>query len=99
MEYTILSQDEQDEIIVAYLMAQERDAFCHNLNLERFERMIPSVAEGPWKERITHLRDETKQRLSEVQSLIEATRGQLPPADRINKARARIAAREQSLKQ
>ena len=95
MQYEVLSQEDQDDIIVAFMLAQERDEFCHSINLERFDKILQDLPEGPWRDRITQLRDETKQRLIEVRSIIEATKGQLPPTPRLQAAISRIRAKEQ----
>ena len=94
MSYKILTQDEQDEIIVSFLHAQERDEFCHQLNLARFDQMLSSLPEGKYKERITQLRNETNERLNEVTSIIAATQAQIPPKERVDAATARIAAKK-----
>lgn len=94
MPYEVLTQEEQDEIMVGFLLSQERDEFCHSLNLERYEKMLADIPEGPWRKRIIKLRDETVGRLAEVRSILEATRAQLPPRGRIEGALARIKARE-----
>ena len=94
MLYEILSQDEQDEIIVSFLLAQERDQFCHELNRTRYDAMLLTLPEGKWKEQITELRAETLSRLNEVNTIIEATKPQLPDAVRVNAAKDRIKARE-----
>jgi hypothetical protein len=93
MAYKILTQDEQDEIVVAFMQSQERDAFTHQINLDRFDAMLPSLPEGNWKSRISELRAETAQRLAEVQSIIAATEDTLPSQERIDAAIARLAAK------
>jgi hypothetical protein len=97
MPYNVLSQDEQDEIIVAFMQAQERDLFCHQLNLERYNRMLETLADGEFKSHITKLRDETAKRLAEVQAIIAATECQLPPQERIEAAKTRIASKERRI--
>ena len=41
-DYQILSQDEQDDIVISFLHSQERDKFAHGLNLERYDAKIPT---------------------------------------------------------
>jgi hypothetical protein len=94
MAYRVLSQDEQDEIIVAFMQAQERDLYCHQLNLARYNQMLSKLPDGEWKSQIIKLRDETAKRLDEVQSIIAATESQLPPAEQIEAAKTRLASKQ-----
>lgn len=93
-EYRVLSEEEKDDIIVEFFLVQERDKFCHEINLERFNRMLQTLPEGNFKERIKTLRDETQARLNEVNSIIEATIPQLPPEPRLSNAISRIRAKQ-----
>ena len=72
-DYQILSQDEQDDIVISCLHSQERDKFAHGLNLERYDTMLKSLPDGEWENRISQLRVETSKRLAEVNSTIEAS--------------------------
>ena len=92
-DYQVLSQDEQDDIVVGFMLSQERDKFCHELNLGRYESMLPGLPDGEWKERVTQLRSETANRLVEVNSIIEASINKLPPPERLELARQRLQAR------
>lgn len=94
--YLVLSQDEQDDMLVQTLLAQERDHCAHQLNLERFEAMLGGLPSGPWRERIQQLRDETVVRLREVESIMEALEPQVPAGTRRTAALTRIRAREQA---
>lgn len=90
-EYKCLTQEERDEIVVAFLQAQERDKFCHELNLERYDDMLTVLPGGKWRERVTRLRAETEGRLAEVDSIITGTEKQLPDEARMQAARERLA--------
>ena len=92
-EYRLLTQEEQDEIIAVYLKAQERDLFTHKLNLQRFEAMLPSLPNGEFKQRIQQLRNETIERIAEVEAIIEKTLPQAPPVERMQAAIARVEQR------
>ena len=92
-DFKVLTEEEQDEIIVEFLEAQERDLFSHTINLDRFERMLRKLPNGPWRERIEELKRQTQERLMEVASIIEATLPQLPPPERIRAAKQRLLAR------
>lgn len=94
--YQLLTQDEQDEIIAEYIKAQERELFCHELNLQRFEQMLPALPEGEWKQRIKQLHTETIARISEVESIMKATVKQAPPTERLQAAMERVKAKEQA---
>jgi 3-methyladenine DNA glycosylase/8-oxoguanine DNA glycosylase len=92
-EYQLLTQEEQDEIIATYLKAQERDLFTHRLNLQRFEAMLPGLPAGEFKQRIQQLRNETIDRIAEVEAIIEKTLPQAPPVERMQAAIARVEQR------
>ena len=90
MDYQVLSQDEQDDIIVSFMLSQERDKYCHSLNLERYTEMLKTLEAGPWRDRVTKLKDDTVSRLAEVDSIIAVTTPQMPPAERLAAAIARL---------
>ena len=90
----ILGRNDQDDTIVGFFLAQERDRYTHALNLERFDRMLLSLPEGDWRKQVQLLRDQTAARLNEVDSIIAATETQLPPRDRIDAAKLRLKAKE-----
>jgi len=92
--YRLLTQQEQDDIIVSYMLSQERDAYCHSINLERFNTMLMDLPPGKFKERIEGLRNDTQLRLTEVQATVDATKDQLPPQARIDDALTRIRDKE-----
>ena len=91
--YRVLSQEEQDDIIVAYMLSQERDKYCHELNLARYAAMERS-ANGDWGDRISKLKAETEVRLAEVNSVIAETEKQLPPQERLEAAIIRLKSKE-----
>ena len=91
-EYEVLSENEKDDIIVAFVLAQERDKYCHELNLQRYIAMLEKLEPGEWRARIEKLKNETEQRLAEVNSILEATKNQIPPPGRIEAARQRLKA-------
>jgi hypothetical protein len=93
-QYRLLTQEEQDEIVATFLKAQERDLFTHRLNLQRFEAMLPSLPAGEFKQRIQQLRNETIERIGEVEAIIEKTLPQAPPVERMQAAIARVEQRE-----
>ena len=94
MPYQILTEDEQDDIMVGFLRSQERDSFAHEWNKARYEAMLSTLEDGDFKVRITKLHAETAARLAEVNSIIEATLPQMPTAGRIKAALARLNAAE-----
>lgn len=92
--YQLLTQEEQDDIIVGYMLAQEKDAYCHSINLERYNDMLLALPAGKFKERIEELRNDTQLRLTEVQAIVNATKPQMPPKARQDAALQRIKAKE-----
>lgn len=92
--YTVLNQDEQDEIIVSFMLAQERDKFCHELNLQRYNTILKNTKEDEWKNKIGQIHADTTKRLVEVDSIIEATKPQMPPAARIEAAKQRLKTKD-----
>lgn len=90
-EFEVLSQDEQDETIVAFFLAQERDLHALTVSIERYQNMLKTLPPGPWRERIEQLLNESLERKFQVESIIEATRPQLPPPERIEAAKLRLA--------
>lgn len=97
-DYLILGQDERDEIVVSFMLSQERDKFCHEINLERYNTMLVNLKEGEWKQRVAQLKADTEKRLAEVDSVIAATKPTMPPAARVTTALARIKAKEAQAK-
>ncbi|GAI61403.1 unnamed protein product [marine sediment metagenome] len=89
-EYLVLSQDEQDDIIVSFMLGQERDKFCHELNLQRYTDMLKTEKAGEWRDRVSKLKGETVSRLAEVNSIINVTIPQMPPPGRITAAKQRL---------
>ena len=93
--YKMLSQDERDEMLAQTLLAQERDAFMHGVNLERFDTIIADpLTPDYFREHVTSLRNETASRIAEVDATIRALEPQLPDATRLEAAKVRIATRE-----
>jgi len=90
--YKTLSQEEQDDIIVSFFLQQERDKYCHELNLARYDNILKTTKDGNWKNKISSLRSDTIKRLAEVNSIVDATQGQLPPPDRLDLAKKRLKA-------
>lgn len=91
--YKILSEEEQDDMIVLTLAAQERDHFSHSTNLERFNSMLSTMTPNQWKDRIAQLKADTEQRLGEVTSIIEALTPQLPAKVKLDASVARLKAK------
>ena len=89
-QFKVLEQNEQDDIIVSFLLTQERDKYCHQLNLNRYDEILKTLSDGKWKKKITMLRIESAERLAEVDSIIAATERQLPPDKRFQAAKSRL---------
>jgi len=93
MAYQLLTQDEQDDITVAFMLSQERDKYCHEVNKARYVTMLSALEDGDFKVRITKLHAETAGRLAEVNSIIAATVPEMPTQARIDASMVRIAAK------
>lgn len=85
MDYDLLTQDEMDDMLVQTMRGQQLDHFMHTVNLQRYETMLPGLPDGEFKQRMERLTEETRARLAEVESIIEAVKPQMP-------AKARVAA-------
>ena len=95
--YRVLSQNERDDMLTETLLAQERDAFAHHMNLERFDAIIADEATSPeFRERIEGLRADTSSRIAEVDVIIRSLTPQLPTAERLAAAKTRIDARAEA---
>ena len=92
--YRIIDQNEQDDIIVSFFLAQEQDRYTHALNLERFDRMLLTLPEGDWRKKVQTLRDQTAERQNEVETIIAASETQLPAKERLDAAKLRLKAKE-----
>lgn len=93
-QYRLLTQEEMDDIIVEFYAAQERDAFCHELNKQRYEEMLKVLPPGPFRDQIVGLLEETKARMAEVDAILTKTEPQLPPPTRLTAAAQRMAQRK-----
>lgn len=93
MAYRVLTEDEESETIVLFMLAQERDHHSHSVNRDRYQRMLKDLPPGPFRERIQHLLAETNDRLVEVEAIIAATVPQMPPADRVSAIREALKAK------
>lgn len=94
-EFKVLSQDEQDDIVVEFLLAQERDLFCHQLNAERFTNMdIEAIKDQKLKSHMGQMVSDTDSRIEQVQGIVDATQRQLPPKNRLDAAIARVRAKQ-----
>lgn len=80
-----------NRIKVEYLEAQERDHWVHRLNKARYEAMLPTLADGPFRSRVQQLLTETDARLEEVEAIILATHGSLPAQTVVDEVVAELA--------
>ena len=92
-DYRYLSLDEQDDMIVATMMAQERDLFIHELNLERFRTIAASALPPmPLRENVESQIPVLESRIIETRAIIAALEPQMPPPERAHAAWARLRA-------
>lgn len=92
--YVALTEEEQDDIMAAFILSQEQDHYTHTVNLERYEKMLQDMPHGKWKERIEQLKAQIEERLAEVNSIIAASATQIPPEQRLQAALTRIRAKD-----
>ena len=90
--YSLLDADEQDDLVVEFMRAQQRDHHSHTINLARYNTMLAGALPPAFRQRIEELRAETLERLAEVGAIMSAT--ELPPDARRTAALARIKTRE-----
>ena len=95
MAYQVLTQEDQDEIIVDYMKATERDLHCHLINVERYDVILAGATGAEHRSDIEGRRTEALSRIEEVQAISNATVAQLPTRARIDLALARIKIREE----
>lgn len=89
--YRVLSQDKADDTVVAFYHEQENTHYCHMLNQERYEAILrQKFLSGDFHQRIATLLGETKQRLEEIDSILMATKPQLPSEERIEASLMRL---------
>jgi hypothetical protein len=92
MEYQVLTQDEIDDIEVNFLLAQERDHYCHTSSLARLKTMLSTLPDGEIRKHYQQLHDDTTSRLVEVSAIITASSAKIPTKERMNASIARIRA-------
>jgi len=88
--FKVISADEQDDIVVGFMLAQERDVFCHDLNQTRYTALLTTLPAGPFREKIQGLLDSTIARKAEVEAIIAETDKQLPSVGRMNASILRV---------
>ena len=94
IKYKLLTDDEKNDTMAAFLHSQERDHHSHTINLARFTAMLVDLPEGPFRERIKHLKAETEMRLQEVEAIITNSEFQMPSTDDLTAAMGRLKARD-----
>ena len=77
-EFQFTSTVEQTLTLVEFLAAQERDLYCHQFNLQRYDAMLADASiNGAFRSKIEQLRAETVERIAEVSAIIRHTIPQL----------------------
>jgi hypothetical protein len=77
MEYTLLSQDERDEILANTLKGQEMDHFLFSCDKSRYEKLIETLPEGEHKENVKRELLVVKSRIEETNHHLDATKAQI----------------------
>lgn len=93
MEYLTLTEDEQHDMLVATLAAQERDHWMHTVNAARFTAILADPGLTPhFRQRMKELLAQTQDRIQEVTQILDKLRPQLPPPAQITAAHQRLQA-------
>lgn len=95
--YTLLTDEEKDDMVVSFLKSQERDMYCHEINIERYDTMLKTLPEGDFKKRVQELFRDEKKRKAEIESIIIATVPKMPSAERITAAKLRLEQKEREI--
>lgn len=90
-KYQFLTDDQQDERMVATFHAQEASHHSHAMNVERYTDMLTTLKDGPFKERIAALLITEQEALDQHEALLAATEKQLPESARAETAMNRLA--------
>lgn len=93
MAYQTIDDDDQDEALIAFVVSQERDHHSHTLNKQRYEAMLITLPDGPFKTRVLELLTQTNSRLSDIDAILAATAPQMPPPARVAASVARMKAK------
>ena len=93
MAYLVLTVDEQDEVLTAFMLSQERDAFTHGVNQQRYTAMLTALPPSPFRDHVLRLLTQTNSRIEEVGAVITHTTPQMPTPARIASAITRLKAK------
>jgi hypothetical protein len=104
--YRLLQTAEQDDIVIQFHAAHERDHFCHQINIDRYTAMLqelppvdPDLAQQPIHEsdafevRIAKLLVTEQRAIANAELVLKHTEAQLPDDAAMAAAVARIAAK------
>lgn len=73
MKYKILGKREQKKVVREYLLQQEREHYCHAINLARYAELLRVLPDGEFRTRIGQLHAECQARMAEVEAIVKAT--------------------------
>lgn len=92
--YVLMSNDDEDDMLVATMAANERDHRSHQLNAERYEAMLAAKTLDPeWTTYIQNLLFTERLAMNRVAAILDNTLPQLPPQARIDASAARLRAK------
>lgn len=93
--FQALEQDEQDDMLVQTLIAQERDLFAFSVNAERFTELLKILpSDCSLAKKLKKQLPQTLERINEVEAIILSLEQQLPSKERIEKAKVRLKEKE-----
>lgn len=81
MKYKIVGKKERNDALYEYVRAQELDHLTHTINLERFENLVKSLEDGPLRQKCIAEIPVLRERIKEVESILEQTYAQISDED------------------
>ena len=99
--YKVLTLEEQHDMLLNTLIAQERDHYMHCCNAERFRGMLDNALQGQeteFAQRIQKLHDDTLLRRHEVETIMHELLKQMPSEEHTSRAIQRLRLKEEDSK-
>lgn len=94
-DYTVLKQDQIDDMIVNTVKAQEQSLASYQLNIDRYEAMLLQEDLDPeFRTRIEELLVSERREFNRTNAILAATKLQLPTQAKVEASIARLEAIE-----
>lgn len=81
IKYKTIGDKEKNKTLASFIKAQEADHMSFVLNKERFEKIIETAEDGQLKEKCIKELPVIKQRIKEVENILENTYAQITDED------------------